>query len=121
MIFKRRDGSTFELETSDARIVFEEMQENYLAEELVDDYGCLVEDDDVSRIPEAEYQVSNVRKICGEMFGGTLMGEMFSYDSFSEHWSEMVWSMAERFRDYLFRKYPLKPPKEMPPHRNTRI
>ena len=43
MRFTRSDGSTFELPDADARLVYREIRENYLADEIIENYYELVD------------------------------------------------------------------------------
>lgn len=120
MIFTRRDGSTFELPEADARIVHYEMQENYLAEEITDDYCFLIDEGEAPDVPDIELQPSEVRKTCKDIFG-TIFNYMFDFDRFSETWNEVIWYAAREFASCMRSKYPPKPPKIPLPHRNARI
>lgn len=120
MRFTRSDGSTFELPDVDARLVYREIRENCLADEIIENYYELVDREDAPDVPEEELQPSNVRESCRESMGD-IMDYMFSYDSFSEEWSEKLWYAARELANIMKRKYPPKPPKIPLPHRNVRI
>lgn len=113
MRFTRSDGSTFELPDVDARLVYREIRENYLADEIIENYYELVDCEEAPDVPEEELQPNNVRESMGD-----IMNYMFSYDSFSEEWSEKLWWAARELANIMKRKYPPKIPL---PHRNVRI
>lgn len=120
MRFTRSDGSTFELPDVDARLVYREIRENYLADEIIENYYELVDREDAPDVPEEELQPSNVRASCYESMGD-IMDYMFGYDRFYETWSDILWYAARELANIMKRKYPPKPPKIPLPHRNVRI
>lgn len=120
MRFTRSDGSTFELPDVDARLVYQEIRENYLADEIIENYYELIECEEAPDVPEEELQPSSVRESCRESIGD-IMDYMFSYDSFCETWSEVLWWATRELANIMKRKYPPKPPKIPLPHRNARI
>lgn len=120
MRFTRSDGSTFELPDVDARLVYYEMRENYLASDIIENYCELIDCEEAPDVPEEELQPSSVRASCRESMGD-IMDYMFSYDSFCETWSETLWWATRELANIMKRKYPPKPPKIPLPHRNTRI
>jgi hypothetical protein len=120
MRFTRSDGSTFELPDADARLVYREMRENYLADEIIENYYELVGCEEAPDVPEEELQPSSVRASCRESMGD-IMDYMFGYDSFCETWSEVLWWATRELANIMKRKYPPKPPKIPLPHRNARI
>lgn len=120
MIFTRSDGSTFELPDADARLVFHEIRENYLADDIIENYYELVNCEEAPDVPEEELQSSNVRTSCHETIGD-IMDYMFGYDSFCETWDDILWWATREFANIMKRKYPPKPPKIPLPHRNARI
>lgn len=120
MRFTRSDGSTFELPDADARLVYREIRENYLADEIIENYYELVDCEEAPDVPEEELQPSSVRESCRESMGD-IMDYMFSYDSFCEKWSEILWWATRELADIMKRKYPPEPPKIPLPHRNARI
>ena len=120
MRFTRSDGSTFELPDADARLVYHEIRENCLADEIIENYYELVDREEAPGVPEEELQPSNVRASCHESMGD-IMDYMFDYDRFYEIWSDILWCAARELANIMKRKYPPKPPKIPLPHRNARI
>ena len=120
MRFTRSDGSIFELPDADARLVYHEIRENYLADEIIENYYELVDREEAPDVPEEELQPSNVRASCYESMGD-IMDYMFGYDRFYETWSDILWYAARELANIMKRKYPPKPPKIPLPHRNARI
>ena len=120
MRFTRSDGSTFELPDVDARLVYQEIRENYLADEIIENYYELVECEEAPDVPEEELQPSSVRASCRESMGD-IMDYMFGYDSFFFFFSEVLWWATRELANIMKRKYPPKPPKIPLPHRNARI
>ena len=117
--FTRNDGTVFELTTTDANIVYRQIQEEYAQYDLLDNYSSIVEcggAPDVNLEIEGEF---NIKKICKELFPHGIMNEMFNYDSFCEEWARINDDLCGEIIRYIRRK--MNPPRPVLPKRNTRI